>query len=364
MHTKTLLCTFGLAAALTSSASATLVGINIDITTGTGSSASQSSTLSASYTANNAIDGNTGNFTHTNPPEAGFANAWWEANLSTDRSFNVVRIMNRSDCCQQRLQNLSLFIKDSSGTVISSVTNINPNNSLGSPAFIDVSLGSPLSARFIRVERTPTVGQEDTHDGAALSLGEIRAINVTDTILPSGSDLTHSNLWNMSVSQSTTLGGFSAGSAVNGLTNDFTHTQSSDTNPTYTVDLGEVMNLESFNIGNRGDGCCQYRLRDITVTVKDGSGAVIYTSPLLNPENILGGPSSLADLFPTGLQGRYVLISRTPDPDLSGQGGTGSADDASVLSMSEVRIFGSSIPEPASALLAFLGFGLVVRRRR
>ena len=341
---------------------ATNVILPVDITTGTGSSATQSSTLNASWVANNAIDGNLTSSTHTSPPPGG-ANEWWEVNLGTDRNFNIVRLYNRGDgCCPQRLRDLTVVVKDSSGTTISTVTGINAGNSLGGPAFIDVNLGALSSAaRFLRGERTP-YDATGSHDAAVLSMGEVRVFNFTNALLPVNTNLTHANIQALSVSQSSTLGSFSAANGINGIAGDFTHTLSSDANPTWTVDFGEAMNLESFSIANRGDGCCQGRLRDITVTVKDAGGTVVYTSPLLNPENVLGGPSSLTGTFPANLTGRYVSISRTPDPDLSG-GGT-SADDASILSMGEVNIFGSSIPEPSLlALLPLAAAGLLRRRR-
>jgi hypothetical protein len=168
----------------------------------------------------------------------------------------------------------------------------------------------------------------------------------------------------MAVSQSTTNGSFSASAAVDGIATNFTHTLGSDTSPSWTVDFGEVMNLSNFIITNRGDGCCQERLRDITVTVKNGAGTSIFSTSLLNPENVLGGPGSLSGSFPGGLQGRYVTISRTVDPDHSGAGSSPNQDDANVLAMGEVNIFGSSVPEPSTALLASAACAVFLRRRR
>ncbi len=343
---------------------ATIVAVPVNITTATGSSATQSTSHPAGP-ANNGIDGNLGNFTHTNPPEPGLTPGWWEVDLATDRSFSNMRIYNRGDgCCPGRLRDLSVEVRDASNNILFSQTGINPGNALNNPSFIDLALGALSSARYVRVTRTPIPGQESTHDGATLSIGELIVTNQSNVLLPAGSNLTHSNIFAMAVSQSSTLGGFSAASAINGSTGDFTHTAGTDTSASWTVDFGEVMNLESFSIDNR-TSCCGQRLRDITVTVLDGLGSPVYVSPLLNPENILGSPLSLTDSFPTGTAGRYVTISRTPDPDGSGQGGLpGTADDQNVLSMAEVNIFGSSIPEPSVlTLLPLAAFGLLRRRR-
>ncbi len=147
---------------------------------------------------------------------------------------------------------------------------------------------------------------------------------------------------NKPVSQSSTSGSFGPELAVNGSTSDFTHTSSGQNLPgTWEVNLGTNYGLERIVIFNR-TSCCGSRLRDITVFVLDANGAATYTSALLNPENILNSPTSLS-LNLTQLTGGLVFgsrvrITRTPDPDLSG--GAGNADEADVLSIAEVQVFG------------------------
>ena len=77
---------------------------------------------------------------------------------------------------------------------------------------------------------------------------------------------------------------------------------------------------------------------DGEVTSDFTGGTVVYTSELLNPENVLGGgvgsggPVSLiADA--AGAAGNMVRVRRTPDPDLSGSSGAGNQDEAAVLSI-------------------------------
>lgn len=103
-------------------------------------------------------------------------------------------------------------------------------------------------------------------------------------------------------------------------------------------------------------------------TTDFSSGVVVFSSELLNPENELGGGTNTAgpvslSASAGGAVGNMIRITRTVDPDLSGTGGVGNADEGSVLSMDLVTA--TSIPEPGSALLGMLGlFALGLRRHR
>ena len=144
-------------------------------------------------------------------------------------------------------------------------------------------------------------------------------------------------------------GQYSASLAIDGDTGNFTHTAAGENLPsTWELDLGREALLGSIIVHNRR-GCCTSRLRDITVLVLDSpGGAVLFESDLLNAENVLGGgggngPGSLevdlVELLGGPVAGRVVRVVRTPDPDLSGTGGNGNADEVDVLSLSEVEVF-------------------------
>jgi len=161
------------------------------------------------------------------------------------------------------------------------------------------------------------------------------------------------------VAQSSQLGGFAAENALDEIVN-FTHTANSDDNPTWQVLLPETYSFEVLEIFNRQAsdgalGCCPSRLRDITVEIVEfegdvftdfTGGTVVYSSELLNPENVLGGgtasggPVSLI-VDAGGAAGNMLRIRRTPDPDLSGSDGAGNADEGSVLSIDLVTAEGS-----------------------
>ncbi|MCA9547400.1 MAG: lamin tail domain-containing protein, partial [Myxococcales bacterium] len=140
--------------------------------------------------------------------------------------------------------------------------------------------------------------------------------------------------------QTSQLGGYDAGRAVNGDLGDFTHTFREDLSPEWAVTLDGAPHVARVVLHNRS-GCCGSRLRDVTVTLHDGQGAEVWRSPLLNPENVLGqGTSGPARLEVTpGVLAHEVRVQRAPDPDLSGTAGAGNADEPTVLSLAEVEVF-------------------------
>ncbi len=97
------------------------------------------------------------------------------------------------------------------------------------------------------------------------------------------------------------------------------------------------------------------RLRDITVSILDGAGDLVWQSELLNPENELGsfpaGPPQIRlnfiELEGKPFRGRIVRVQREPDWDYSGGGDGSNPDEASVLSLAEVEVF--TMPETCPA---------------
>lgn len=161
------------------------------------------------------------------------------------------------------------------------------------------------------------------------------------------------DLSGVTITQSPSVGtppgsGF-AGRAADQNRRRFTHTDSNDNtvDHTWEVNFGREVFLDTTILHNRVD-CCGERLRDITVTVRNAAGVIIFTSPLLNPDNVLGfagasGGELVVDFG--GIMGQTVTVTRTPDlNDLS-------IPDGSVLSLGEVEIIGNA-PTAGAALLA------------
>lgn len=345
---------FSLIAASTGKSYATAVATLVDLA---GSTATQSSTYDPSFSADRGIDGNLGNFTHTQIPEA---QPFWALELPATTSFNLIRVWNRGDgCCQNRLQDITVevFSDVAQGTGVYDSGLLNPGNSLNGPRRLDVLPSGGVTGRVVKISRTAY--DANSHDGSVLSLGEVQLFNASEQTLPLGTDLTRANILNMTVAQSSTLGPYTADLAVNGVNGDFTHTIETEAMPFWEVNFGENLALQTVNLHNR-ESCCGSRLRDITIEVLNNAGMTVFTSPLLNPENSgftypNGPPDILFDFAGANggspLFGQTVRVRRTGDADLSGTGQQGNNGEPSVLSLGEVTVIGGSVPEPASAAL-------------
>ncbi|WP_435895117.1 lamin tail domain-containing protein [Oceaniferula spumae] len=142
--------------------------------------------------------------------------------------------------------------------------------------------------------------------------------------------------------QSTTLDDYDASHAIDGVSN-FTHTIATDDDPTWQVLLPSSKTFNEITLVNRGgNGSWTSRLRDITVQVIDfngnvnndfDGGTVVYSSPLLNPNNVENSPASIT-VNVGAATGNMIRVIRTP--------GAAETSDSRVLSLNEVTAIGSS----------------------
>jgi hypothetical protein len=96
-----------------------------------GATATQSSGFGP-YPASYAIDGNLNNFTHTDPADPA---PTWTLTLPSDTQIGSILLSNRTDCCGERLSNITVRVfSDAAGTVpVFTSAVLNPNNVLNSP---------------------------------------------------------------------------------------------------------------------------------------------------------------------------------------------------------------------------------------
>ncbi len=146
--------------------------------------------------------------------------------------------------------------------------------------------------------------------------------------------------------QSSTLGGFVPELAINGDLGDFTHTQGTNAQATWMLNLRRRALIRTVKLNNR-TSCCGSRLRDINVEVLALDQSVVFTSPLLNPKNLgyvfPNGPDHWEVNLLNPVVGQFIRVKRRPDPTLAGTGGHGNGDETNVLSLGEVLVLGEFV---------------------
>ncbi|MBN1855010.1 MAG: discoidin domain-containing protein [Pirellulales bacterium] len=287
-----------------------------------------------------AVDGNINgawggaSVTHTDGTQT---DPWWRgAFLAGDQDIEQIILFNRLDCCGDRLRDITITIRDAADTKDVLVSPLlNPGNSLNSPTIIEwdvMSANGGLAANggIVRINRTSDPNQ--TGDVAnTLSLAEVFALGTDGVLVRPNIAVGYPAI------QSTTAYGGVPERAVDGITNgnwgynSVTHTDPTDNNPWWQVDLGILSEIDGISLWNRTD-CCSERLEDITIQVFAADGVTpVYTSALLNPGNPppLGPYVISENLLGQNIQGRYVRVTRTEPPSAEG-----------VLSLAEVQVFG------------------------
>lgn len=355
MHTKIIL----LSAALAGSSSAavtsgtTILNRSVNWTQLAGATASQSSEAAGGL-ASRGIDGNTngqwaGNsVTHTDPADT---TSWWQVDLGTARDISTITLHNRTDCCGTRLSNYSVLAGNDPTFVTSDYTTGNqPSDPGANISFIGVG----TTARYVRVQRDGI----STGGESVLSLAEVQimgdaAFNFTNLAIGS------------TASQSTTHSPTSA--ADSAIDQDFTNAFPSGST-THTVDgasgpvwwetvLPAVSNINEIALFNRGD-CCADRLSNFRISIFNGVTEVWG-------QNYFEGTGQAGETFAVhedtgaflaaGDRVRIQLINDTNN----------AATGTNVLSLREVEIYGTAVPEPSSlALLGLGGFALILRRKK
>lgn len=130
-------------------------------------------------------------------------------------------------------------------------------------------------------------------------------------------------------------GDYSAASNSSSL--NMFHSDSTDTDPWFMVDLQDTFRIKRITIHNRKG--FESRLRDITVEILDASDNVIATYANLNDGNVLGGPPSLEVDLPNNalIAGRKIRVTRASD--------SGGGDDNTILAISEIDVFGFALAD-------------------
>ncbi len=113
----------------------------------------------------------------------------------------------------------------------------------------------------------------------------------------------------MPCEQSTDGWGYTGPAAVDATLSTFTHTDTSDFDPWWQVDLGADYGISELRLFNRV-GCCPERLYNLTVSLLDEEDQAVWTSEVLNPvTDTPVDPGELLTVYP-GEVGRKVRVSK------------------------------------------------------
>jgi len=308
--------------------------------------ATQSSTRSGGggNAAQFAIDGNTngsfwgGSVTHTNTQ----TNPWWTVDLNSTFFVENIRLFNRTDCCGDRLNGANLSVLDES---MNPVATINVGTANWSNKIFPMPYGT--EGRYVRVE-VPGGGK-------VLSLAEVQVFG--------GGLANVARNPNAVASQSSTGAGGTPDRAIDGNTNgqwsggSVSHTNNLQ-NSWWEVDLGPLPSerylIDEIILYNRAD-CCGDRLSNFRVSVFDDVVETFGMDYFATGNVPQGGSFRIA--LPAGTLGDRVRVQ------LNGWNNAGNG----ILSLAEVQVFASLVPEPSTllvwSLLAGLWIGLGWWRR-
>uniref|UniRef100_L7N3P4 II-FBPL precursor n=1 Tax=Xenopus tropicalis TaxID=8364 RepID=L7N3P4_XENTR len=254
--------------------------------------ATQSSTYGPMYNAAAAIDGNTNsNMMAGSCSLTGNDNpAWWQLNLKKRYKVGKVVIVNRGDCCSERLLGAEVRVGDSADNnnpVCGAITD-------ASQATITlpckgmkgryVSVVIPGRNEYLTLCEVEVYGQEAKPD-AVVNLAKSGRARQSSTYRPE----------------------YNAAAAIDGDkgTNIFQH-PCSHTNPDnpawWQLDLTKKYNIESVVIVNRGD-CCSERLRGAEIRV--GIFPFI-NSPVCDTVTDVSKPTITLNC--NGMVGQYISV--------------------------------------------------------
>ncbi|HML76036.1 MAG TPA: hypothetical protein PKB02_16215 [Anaerohalosphaeraceae bacterium] len=155
-------------------------------------------------------------------------------------------------------------------------------------------------------------------------------------------------------------GSYTPDKAVDNTYNTFWNSAADDTCPWLRLDLQNNASVGSVTFINRAtpNSSLLARLSDLQVEVVDASGAVRFTSPLINPANVeavetLGSNGALLYPFLMPVSGRYLCISKLT--------GIGQSYSDIQTNIAEIQVF-EALPLPAAPknLAAVAGDGIIM----
>ncbi|MFS0912256.1 discoidin domain-containing protein [Microbacterium sp. 179-I 3D2 NHS] len=252
-----------------------------------GKTATQSTTHETGV-ASRAVDGNTDgaylsqSTTHT---AIGGSDPWWKVDLGASIAVGDIEIWNRTDCCANRLDGLTVEVLDASSNVVWTKTQA------AAPSPSSIFSPSGVQGRYVRVRLTGT--------DKILSLAEVKVFAAANAALSGVAS--QSSMYSQS---GTPVAARAVDNNTNGVwaSGSIASTEF-ETNPWWKVAFAETKTVGSVVVWNRTD-CCGDRLAGFTVEVLNGSGGVVWST------TVPAAPTPSAVIQPpVGTQGQQVRVS-------------------------------------------------------
>lgn len=291
-----------------------------------------------------------GNWTHADypasgtpyPGQAGNApNPYWEVDLLATYTLTHIVVTDRVDCCSpNRLNGATVTLFGAGGSVIGTAGISGIADGTYGSVFTFNNGGSGFSGvQRVRIDGVSQYFQFAEFDAFATSHPVNWALG-TAVQFYSASGIALSS-----------YPGFPSSNVTDGDFNTFTHPDSPPHADSYAeIDLAQSIYVDSLTLAGRLDGCCPDRLFDYQIQFLDGAGTLIHTMSHTGGTMAAEKIDVIASYGGLGPHARFVRVVNTNDADYGPQIG-------------ELQVFGV-IPEPSSVLLAALGCGAFLRRRR
>nr|XP_002741091.1 PREDICTED: uncharacterized protein LOC100373294 [Saccoglossus kowalevskii] len=251
----------------------------------TGKTAVQSSQKGGSK-AGRAVDGNTdSNFRNKSCSRTTLeSEPWWMVDLSEIQDVYKVTLINRQDCCADKLLNAEVRVGNSENIIDNAVCGVRVSESTTTKETIDIicACGQPVTGRYVSVQLIGVTEEltlcevEVSALPSAVTSAPSEDITTSDVGLTTDESCTQPDglvniATNMIATQISTVRKSIAGKAVDGnFDSNFkgkscTQTEKS-LEPWWKLDLGQERGIYGVTITNRMD-CCSSRLKEAEIRI-------------------------------------------------------------------------------------------------
>ena len=272
--------------------------------------ASQSSTYGDGV-ASIAVDGNTSgggspwgsnaSISHTNKE----AQPWWQVDLGTQADISEVRLFNRSDCCQDRLQDLYIMVSNQpfSGSLTSLLNDpaVQATHFSGQAARPS-SIALSTSGRYVRVQLR--------HSSQIFNIAEVQVMGCPSSGGGNSGDPCEGKP-NVSISQAGPFTSDQGIQQLQGQPSGGTWSGAAHSNGTFDPTQGAGSYSVSYSV-DLGDGCTKTATTSIQVNSPSSGGGSDCTTPI---NLALNKPASQSSTYGDG------VASIAVDGNTDGNGG-------------------------------------------